>query len=195
MIDEATEHHPMFSCPWSNRERWVCMQKVVVLFVLALLLHGCTYAISRSMTAQEDKTITFRMLQADPDAFKGKIIILGGTISQINTTKQGTLIEVIQKPLDYWGKPKRTKRTEGRFVVLHPGYLNTMIFTPGRQITVAAEVEGTRSKALGEMEFTYPLVLAKELKLWEVERQTWYTPGWIDPLNSPSGPPTNPAGE
>ena len=171
------------------------MKKLVVLCLFTLLLQGCTYAISRSMTAEADKTITFEMLQTDPDAFKGKIIILGGTISQINTTKKGTLIEVIQKPLDYWGKPKRTKRTEGSFLVLHPGYLNTMIFTPGREITVAAEVEGTRSKALGEMEFTYPLVLAKELKLWEVDRQTWYTPRWIDPLNSPSGPPTSPAAD
>ena len=169
------------------------MRKVVVLFGLALLLYGCTYAISRSMTAQADKTVTFEMLQTDPDAFKGKIIILGGTISQINTTKQGTLIEVVQKPLDYWGKPKRTKRTEGSFLVLYPGYLNTMTYTPGREITLAAEVEGTRSKALGETEFMYPLVLAKELKLWEIDRQTWYTPRWIDPLNSPSGPPASPA--
>lgn len=169
------------------------MHKFVGLFVLALLLHGCTYAISRSMTAQADKTITFEMIQTAPDTFKGKIIILGGIISQINTIKEGTLIEVIQKPLDYWGKPKRTKRTEGRFIIFHPGYLNVMLFTPGREITAAAEVEGTRSNDLGETEFTYPLVLAKELKLWPVERQTWFTPQWIDPLNTPSGPPANPS--
>jgi len=171
------------------------MKKLVVFYLFTLLLQGCTYAISRSMTAQADKTITFEMLQTDPDTFKGKIIILGGTISQIDNTPQGTMIEVVQKPLDYWGKPKDTNRTGGIFLILYPGYLNTMNFTPNRQITVAAEIEGTRFKALGDKEFTYPIVLAKELKLWEQDRETWEKPQWIDPLTSPSGHPTNPSQE
>ncbi len=168
------------------------MRKLVVLFAFALLLQSCTYAISRDMVAQVDKTITFEMLQADPDSFKGKITILGGAIANITHTKQGTVIEVVQKPLDYWGKPKRTKRTGGRFLVIYPGYLDTFIYAPGREITVAAEVEGTRSKALGEMEYSYPVVMAKEMKLWERERPTWDKPQWIDPLANPFGP-TNPA--
>ena len=182
----------MFSYPWPNRERWLRMQKIVEFFILSMLLYGCTYAISPSMTAQADKTITFEMLQADPDTFKGKIIILGGVISQVTTTKEGTILEVIQKPLDYWGKPKQTTRTEGHFLVLYPGYLNTMDYTNGREITVAAEVEGTRSSALGETDFDYPLVLSKELKLWEKERQTWDKPQWLDQLYKPAGPPANP---
>ncbi len=171
------------------------MKKIVVLSLLTLLLQSCSYAISPSMKEQADKTITFEMLQTDPDAFKGKIIILGGTITQIYNIKQGTVIEVVQKPLDYWGKPKRTSKSGGSFLIFYPGYLNGMIFTPNRQITVAAEIEGTRSKALGEKEFTYPLVLAKELKLWEQDRQTWDKPQWIDPLTKPSERPTNPARE
>ncbi len=169
------------------------MDKLVVLFVLALLFQGCTYAISPEMAAQADKTITFEMLQADPDSFKGKIVILGGIITQIVNTKQGAQIEVVEKPLDYWGKPKRTDKTGGRFLILHPGYLDPLIYAPDREITVAAEIEGTRSKALGEREYSYPVVIAKELKLWERERQTWNRPQWIDPLRSPFGPPVSPA--
>jgi outer membrane lipoprotein len=170
------------------------MNKIVFVSVI-MLLQACSYAISPSMTAQVDKTITFEMLQTDPDTFKGKIIILGGTITHIDNIKQGTLIEVIQKPLDYWGKPKRTDKTGGKFLVFYPGHLNTMIFTPNRQITVAAEIEGTRSKALGEKEFTYPLVLSKELKLWEQDRPTWGSPQWIDPLTNNPGRPVSPAQE
>src|SRR5512143_470670 len=122
------------------------MKKILALAVLALLLQSCTYAISPEMAARADKTISFEMIQADPDTFKGKIILVGGTIAGTSTTKQGTLIEVIQKPLDYWGKPKRTDIIGGRFLVLSPAFLNVMLFAPGRDVTVAAEVEGTRSK-------------------------------------------------
>ncbi len=164
------------------------MKNIVVLFALALLLQGCTYAISRDMVAKADKTITFEMLQADPDSFKGKILLLGGTISHITNTKQGTILEVVQRPLDYWGKPKRTSSTGGAFLVLYPAYLNPFIYEPGREVTVAAEVEGTRSKALGDFEYSYPVVIAREMKLWEREPPATARPTWIDPLYDPSNP-------
>lgn len=164
------------------------MKKIIALSAVALFLQACTYAISPETSARVDKTISYEMIQSDPDTFKGKLILLGGTISQTANTRQGTVIEVVQKPLDYWGKPKRTDRTGGRFLVLSPRYLDAMIFAPGREITVAAEVAGVRSKALDEMEYSYPVVIARELKLWERERRSWDQPQWIDPLNDPFYP-------
>ncbi len=157
-------------------------------FVLAMLLQACTYAISRDMSAKVDRTITFEMLLASPDTLKGKIVILGGTITQITNTKKGTILEVEEKPLDYWGKPKRTDRTGGIFLVAYPGFLNAFVYAPGRQITVAAEIEGTRSKSLGETEYSYPVVAAREMKLWEREPQASARPIWTDPLYDPSNP-------
>jgi len=148
---------------------------------LALLLSGCSYAISPEMAGQADKTISFEMLRADHEAFKGRILILGGMIAQINTTKQGTVIEVVQKSLDYWGKPERTNKSGGRFLVLHAGYLDALVYAPGRSVTVAAEVEGTRQKALGEIEYSYPVLIGRELKLWEREYKG-QQPQWWDPL-------------
>ncbi len=164
------------------------MKNIMVPFVLALLLQACTYAISRDMSAKADRTITFEMLLASPDALKGKIVILGGTITQITNIKKGTILEVEEKPLDYWGKPKRTDRSGGTFLVVYPGYLNTFVYSPGRQITVAAEIEGTRSKSLGETEYSYPVVAAREMKLWEREPSASTRPTWTDPLYDPSNP-------
>jgi outer membrane lipoprotein len=164
------------------------MKRPVVLFALMLLFHGCAYAVSRDLAARADKTITFEMLQAEPDAFTGKLLILGGTLSHITSTKEGVLLEVVQKPLDYWGRPKRTDRTGGRFLVRSAKRLDAMIFAPGRDITVAAEVEGTRGKALGDLEYSYPVVVLRELKLWEREYPSWNRPQWIDPLYDPAGP-------
>jgi outer membrane lipoprotein len=117
---------------------------------------------------------------------KGKLVILGGTIARTENTNKGAVIEVIQRPLDYWGKPKRTDRTGGRFLVLFPGNLNALVYGPGRDLTVAAEVEGTRGSAPGEeADYSYPVVAARELKLWERERESWDRPQWIDPLYDP----------
>ncbi len=164
------------------------MDRRWVVLLVAAILQGCTYAISSDMVAQTDKTITFEMVLADPDSFKGKVVILGGTIAETVNTKEGTMIEVEEKPLDYWGKPKRTSAIGGRFLVFSSGYLNPMVYAPGRQLTTAAEIAGTRSKALGGLEYSYPVVLAREIKLWPPERATWSTPQWLDPLYDPYGP-------
>ena len=162
------------------------MKKIAVLFSITLFLHGCTYAISPDMAAQADRTIPFEKLQADPDSFKGKLVILGGTITQITTVKQGTLLEVTQKRLDYWGKPERTKRTGGRFLVFRQGYLNTMAYAPGVDITIAGEVLGVRSPMVGDTQYDSPLVLAKEIKLWGREGKARDKPQWMDPLYDPA---------
>jgi outer membrane lipoprotein len=164
------------------------MKTIGVLFGITLFFQGCTYAVSPAMVEKADKKITFEKLRADPDLYKGKLVIIGGTIDQVTNLKQGTLLEVVQKPLDYWGKPKRTDRSGGRFLVLHPRYLDALVYAPGREITVAAQIEGTSSKTLGDTEYAYPIVISKELKLWARERQSWDRPQWIDPLYDPSSP-------
>ena len=51
-----------------------------------------------------------------------------------------------------------------------------MIFAPGREITVAAEVLGTSIPMIGNKQYDYPVVSSKELKLWERERRSWDKP-------------------
>lgn len=167
------------------------MKKAALLMVIVLCIEGCTYAISRDMAAKADKTITFDMIMIDPEVFKGKLVIVGGTIAVIRNTKEGTLIEVIQKPLDYWGKPKRTDKSHGRFLVFYRGYLDSWVYSPGRDLTVAAEAAGTRQQTLGETDFSYPLLISKELRLWEKPEMYSREPKWWDPLYDPYGPETS----
>jgi outer membrane lipoprotein len=165
------------------------MKKIAFLMSAALFFQGCSYAISPELAKRADKTIPFESLARDPDPYKGKLVILGGIITQTTPVKKGTLIEVLQKPLDYWGKPRRTDRTGGKFLVYSSAYLDPLVYAPERELTVAAEVEGTRSKALGDIEYSYPVVLSKELKLWPQERPPQYRPDYIDPLRyNPNDP-------
>jgi outer membrane lipoprotein len=165
------------------------MKTFPLLFGVALLVQGCTYAISPAVSRKADTTVTFEKLQADPGPFAGKLLILGGTIADIAAMKQGTLIEVIHRELDYWGKPERTERTAGRFYVVHPKQLDPMVYAPGRDITIAGEVQKPGSQALDNRGDDYPVLLSKELRLWERERpSSWDKPRWIDPLYEQDSP-------
>lgn len=162
----------------------------ILILLVITALQGCSYAISPEVAGQADRDITFKQLQADPDAHAGKTVILGGSIASVRERKNETLIEIVQKELDYWGKPRRTEKSGGHFLVLHRGRLDTMLYAPGRDITVAGDVIGSRDRPADEKDSSFVLLRDKELKVWPRERLTWDKPPWIDPLydqRSPQG--------
>jgi outer membrane lipoprotein len=99
------------------------------------------------------------------------------------------MIEVLQKPADTRGKPKDVDESEGRFLALYPGYLDVAIYNGGRKVTVAGEIQGKKIQRLGEIDYTYPLISAKEIHLWPVEKKdrvyypcpSWHYPWWYGP--------------
>lgn len=159
-------------------------------FALLVLLQGCSYAISSSVADRADKSITFDQLRTDPDRYKGKVVILGGTVAEITNLKQGSLITVDQKPLDFWGKPTRTSRTGGRFLIYFSRQVDSLTYSPGRELTVAGDVAGTSLKALGDKEYDHPILVSKELRLVPREQKRPDTqPQWGDPLYDPQRQP------
>ena len=162
---------------------------IILIGGMALLLQGCSYAISPDVSRTADRSITFEQIQADPSSLQGKIVILGGLIAQVRNVKNGTFIEIVQKELDYWGKPRRTDRTGGRFIVYQPRPLDVLVFAPGREITIAGEVSGAEEKFLDESAFLYPRINARQIKLWPPEKPGWDKPPFLDPLYDSSTPP------
>ncbi len=161
------------------------MKMMVLLFGFTMFLQGCVYPISKDLVEKTDKTITFEMLQANPDLYKGKFVILGGSIAAVSGLAEGSLIDVYQAPLDYWGRPLRINGARGRFLIYTPVYLDPDIYAPGSEITVAGEIEGTALKQQGHTEptkYNHPVLVSKELKLWP-RTPGPEVPNWFDPLS------------
>lgn len=138
----------------------------LILLFFVLLATGCTPAISRSTRAQVAEDIGFKKVLGDPEAFEGKLVLWGGVIIGTKNQKEGTLIEVLQKPTNTEGKPKDVDYSDGRFLALYDGFLDAAIYSRGREVTVAGEVKGKKVLPLGEIEYTYPLISIKEVHLW-----------------------------
>jgi outer membrane lipoprotein len=150
---------------------------LLLIFLLFILLPGCAPVISKNLRAQADLSLTFQQVFQNPEAYKGKIVIWGGEIIEtINQRDKTTLIEVLERPLDWTEEPKITKRSRGRFLVLAEGYLDPYIFRRGRELTVAGEILGEKSKLLAEMEYRYPLLLSKQIYLWGMHYYYHYPP-------------------
>ena len=150
-----------------------------------LLMLGCSYAISPQITDTADRSIPFAKMSVDPSDYAGKTVILGGEIIETRNIRSGTIIEIRQKELDVWGKPRRTKRSGGVFLVLHQAQLDPLIYAAGREITVAGEVLRPEKSGLAADLSGDLLLRSREMKLWPLERLTTDKPQWLDPLNDP----------
>jgi outer membrane lipoprotein len=141
------------------------MRMIFILFLL-LLASACTSIISMNTMSEADKSISFAALQQNPDVYKGKTVIFGGQIIATIVKVDETWIEVLQKPLDYRQKPVNTDQTSGRFLVRFPGFIYPSIYANGRKLTVKEIVEGRIIRQLKGNNYSYPVFVAKEHRLW-----------------------------
>ncbi len=158
--------------------------KFFILILLMIFNTGCAHVISQNIRESADPSITLGQVSKNPSAFKGKIVIWGGEIIETTNQKDGTtIIEVFERPLGYRGEPKIKASSEGRFLVLSEGYLDPYLYARGRKITVAGEVLEERTKLIGEMTYRYPVILSKQIYLWEYYYPVvyYYDPWWYYP--------------
>ncbi len=152
-----------------------------ILIVLLLSMLSCAPVISKQVREQVRPDITFKNVLNDPDRYKGQVIIICGIIIETENTKEGTLLKVLQRPAGFRGEPKDVDKSAGRFLALDTRLLDTTVFTKGRSVTIAGEVQGMRILPLYEKEYHYPLIYVKEIYLWPVK--TVYHPYSYNSLN------------
>jgi outer membrane lipoprotein len=136
--------------------------------VLVLVMSGlaaCAHVVSKESRDMADPGVTLEELFKEPESFRGKTVILGGSIINTTNTDEGTYIEVLQRPLDYRGRPTATDKSLGRFMVFDKDYLEPAIYRKGRKLTVAGEVLGGTLRPLGDIQYRYVLLRSRELRL------------------------------
>jgi len=165
-----------------------------VFFGMALLLiaGACMHPISKQLRQEARKdNLPFATVFADPAAHKGRIVLWGGKIIEVTNTNDGTEIIVLETPLDFLGVPESAQSSRGRFIARIPKFLDPAIYSADRDITLAGEVVGVEEKELGKTKYKYPVVLTRELYLWErsytQNSDYWYGPYW-GPYYYGSGP-------
>src|SRR5262245_33448869 len=88
----------------------------IMLGCLTLAGMGCTHVISEPVRQQAQPPVAFAELRMNPDALKGRTVILGGEILQISNLREGTRLEILQRPLSDSESPMLTDMTGGRFM-------------------------------------------------------------------------------
>jgi len=139
--------------------------KKLALFLTFLSLVACAHVVSEEMRQKAGVAPPTERLFSHTDEYIGRTVILGGYIVNTTTLKDNSYIEVVQAPLDSRGRPGSADDTKGRFIVKSDKYLDPAIYTQGRMLTIAGEVQGTQTGTVGDAPYTYLVIQGREFHL------------------------------
>jgi len=136
---------------------------IPLLLLAALLLGGCA---TRFDIGAAEYRVTPQQAANNIVLVQNKTIAWGGIIVASKNLVSQTQLEVLSYPLDGNGRPDREATAGGRFIALHPGYLELANFAEGRLVTMTGTVSETRAGSVGEAHYVYPVLAIKTLFLW-----------------------------
>jgi len=146
------------------------MRPTIFLLGLCVVLSAaCAPVISQEKLKTADGQLGFDQILRNPDAYRGKTVLLGGSIIKTTPYPGKMQMVVLQHPLGYRNKPAHESTSMGRFILSAPGFWDPAIYRAGRLVTIVGTVTGKETRSLGEIEYAYPLIANKELYLWPVE--------------------------
>ncbi len=141
-------------------------QTVCLLSLLALMVTGCVAVLSPQIRQEADRSTTFAQWRVQPEAYIGRLVIVGGDIVRTTHVPGALWLEVRQKPLDSQDTPLLTGQSEGHFIARCEQYLEPLVYTIGRAVTVAGRVLGTHTEKVGDADVVYPLLSCVEIYAW-----------------------------
>ena len=163
------------------------MQKHLFFILLLIMLAVACSPFSKEAMRQVNVVKPFGEIYKTPDYYLNNTVLWGGVIIETTNKKDETLIKVIQTELDMAKRPQELDISGGRFLIRYQGFLDPAIYEKGREITIIGEIVGKEVIPLGEVQYTYPVILSKETYLWEkrsefmyVSPPSWYYPFWCN---------------
>ncbi len=159
------------------------MKRLCPIIVL-LSLGGCATQTPTAISQGPQVPVLLAEVRSAPQRFEGAEVRWGGVIARISNQAVHTEVEVVSRQLNSNGRPKVESTSDGRFIARFQGFIDPLVFSPGRQLTVAGILSGTIAGKIGEFEYQYPMVSVTIFQLWpEPEPLRYYDypyPPWYD---------------
>jgi len=143
-----------------------------------LLLAGCASNVCLPPVGTPD--VTPSVVSAGGDHI-GKPIRWGGTLIETRHLKEHTEFELIAHPLDSCDRPRTGAGQTGRFIIIHPGFLDTTDYPIGRPVSATGRITGLRKGRLGNADYGFPLLESYKVHLWpDQQTHSNYSRPWIN---------------
>jgi outer membrane lipoprotein len=119
---------------------------VLPLVCVTVLVTSCAN-IPSEFTKQVDQNLTFSDAKRAPEQFRGKILLLGGTVIERTDLPGMTQLRIYEHEVDSRYSPYIGGPSEGEFLIVIRSPVNPAQYPPGERITVVGKLTGVEPAA------------------------------------------------
>lgn len=155
---------------------------LLLIFLASLVVSGCQ-SIPNDLEL-DVPNLSLSEVMGLPDNYQGQVIRWGGTVVKVENTDQVSRIELLAYPLNSYARPIPGQASEGRFIVQIDGFIDPLVYTQGREVTVTGTLAGSQNAMIGRFDYRYPVVRGETHKLWSPREEVEIVPVyryWHDP--------------
>ncbi len=156
---------------------------------LIALVTACASQIPPEIRNSSGNSPNVSQVRTNPEVHRSQQVRWGGVILKTENKNNASWLTMVAFPLDNQGEPKSTGQSPGRFIAVVDDFLEPLVYSAEREVTIVGELLGTETVAVDEFPYDYPIVKVTQLYLWPVRsarpQYTSYPPYWYDPWYHP----------
>lgn len=146
----------------------------LILISALLLISACSSM--DSLPASGNRSITPDQVSRHRSSPDSTPMQWGGVIVSQENLKHSTELQIIAYPLTRRGQPDTDEPPVGRFIAVSQGYLESVDYARGRQVTVSGKIDRLREGKVGQADYLFPVMLTQEIRLWPQQYSGGATP-------------------
>lgn len=135
-----------------------------IIVIAAFLVGGCATPVIRDVPTVVD--IAPLDVQQSPGRYDGADVIWAGRIVDFQNLAERSEVEVVAYPIDRDQQPLTEAPSEGRFLLVLPGYVEALDYEVGRHLTVHGTLAGTQEGRVQEQSYLYPVIRGISVHVW-----------------------------
>ncbi len=135
------------------------------LMTLLLFLIGCS-GLPTKMRGNNYSRLNLSTVKTNILAYQHQAFRWGGTVIKVLNKKNSSQIQLLYYPVSRYGRPLIEQKTEGRFAITSPLFLDPAIYKEGTEITVTGILSGEIKQKIGKKILTLPLLTVNNIHIW-----------------------------
>lgn len=147
--------------------------------LLVVLVTGCS-SVPTQISSAPANDIQLGEVKGKTDEYPEQEVRWGGEIVKVENNNEASIIQIVQYPLNHYGKPITNQSSEGRFLAITNDFIDPVVYKEGTLLTFTGQIQGESTRKVDKRDLTMPLLTVSSMYKWQpyrsVQRDPFYDP-------------------
>lgn len=137
----------------------------IFIYAAIALLTACS-GVSSNIQSAPAGNIQLKQVVASVETYKGTPVRWGGKIIKVSNYETHSSLQIVQFPLNRYGRPVAATPSQGRFISQSKNFLDPEIYQEGTMVTFVGTVRDEETIKVDQKTLTLPVIDISDSHLW-----------------------------